>query len=258
MNLGVLYFNLAQAHYGKAPDPRHLDLAEQEYRTAFRIDPKFIPARINLAMFYDALGRKDDAEKLFREITELEPELAEAGSTLGLLLAEDERRMDGPPPRSSAAALSSDNPRIHYYELALQNSAHGGGGRSTEDGPADFGTSQSSLQFLHALAILYAAEALGQGDFLPRESSTSSNAIASGPSANPQWPRLLVLREKGRRFLGAIARLASCCRSAPLLLNEPRSPSFDRLQGLERRGRVQFERASPRAEDARRGRQRLS
>ncbi len=198
LNLGVLYFNLAQAHYGSpgAPDPRHLDLAEQEYRAALRIDPKFIPARINLAMFYDTLGRKDDAEKLFREIIELEPELAEAHYSLGLLLAEDERRMDeAAAALGRAAALASDNPRIHYnYGLALQKL-----GRPAEAEEAlktalrISGTSQSSLEFLHALAILYAQQKLWDKaiscaerilDLLERN--------RQWPEAqNPQWPRLL-------------------------------------------------------------------
>lgn len=94
-----------------------------------------------------------------------------------------------------AAALSSDNPRIHYnYGLALQRL----------DCPAEAeealktalrisGTSQSSIEYLHALAILYAQQKLWEKAISCAERILDLvERNRQWPEAqNPQWSRLL-------------------------------------------------------------------
>ena len=52
-NLGNLYLNL------KKPEK-----AVENYRAAIRIDDQFFPAKVNLAMLYNQMGRNDEAEEL--------------------------------------------------------------------------------------------------------------------------------------------------------------------------------------------------
>jgi tetratricopeptide (TPR) repeat protein len=195
LNLAVVYANLAEAHYG-APgraDPKYLALAENEYRTALKIEPDFIPARMNLAMLCDTLGRKDEAEALFHEIIDLDPEMAEAHYSLGLLLAENEIRMEeAVKSLGRAAELSPENARIHYnFGLALQKLQ-----RWTESEEAlkrsvrISGTSQQSLDALHALAILYA-----QQKRWDRAIVCAENLVEIQP-LNSQWNQFLAALRK--------------------------------------------------------------
>ncbi|NLS93337.1 MAG: tetratricopeptide repeat protein [Planctomycetaceae bacterium] len=190
LNLAVVDTNLAQAHFGAPgrPDPKYLALAEKEYRIALRIEPDFIPARINLAMLCDSLGRKDEAESLFRKVVELDPELAEAHYSLGLLMAEDESRMEEAVGfLGRAAELSLDNARIHYnYGLALQKLD-----RWEESEKALLksvrisGPSEASLDARYALALLYARQ--GQWD---RATACAEQLVRIQPH-HPQWQQFL-------------------------------------------------------------------
>ena len=74
-----------------------------------------MPAKINLAMLRDQKVRKAEAEALFREVTQLEPAMGEVSYSLGLLVAEDERRLaEAVDLLAKAAELAPENPRIHY------------------------------------------------------------------------------------------------------------------------------------------------
>jgi len=200
LNIGVVYANLGQYHYGDGTrlDPQYAAKAEAEYRTAIRLDPLFVPARINLAMLCDQQDRKHEAEALFREILRIEPDLGEVYYSLGLLLAENDDRMEEAAEMlGHAARLGPDNPRIHYnYGLALQKL-----GRTDEAADAlktairiSGGDSPQSTQFIHALAILYA-----QQEDWPRALACVEQLIHIEPE-NRQWPRLLEsLRQASRK-----------------------------------------------------------
>ncbi len=197
LNVAVVYTNLADAHYGvpSRPDPDYLARAEEEYRTAIRIEPDFIPARINLAMLCDTLGRKDEAETLFSEIIELDPDMAEAHYSLGLLLAENESRMeDAVRSLSRAAELAPENARIHYnLGLALQklerwNESEKALAQSVRISGAD----PQSLDAVHALAILYAQQKRWDDAI-----QCAENLIQMQPH-NSQWPQFLEMLRKER------------------------------------------------------------
>ncbi len=180
------HLNMAVIHAARG----QLDKAEAAYRTALRIDPEFIPARINLAMFYDSRGQKNKAEEQFRKAIEIDPKQGDVYYSLGLLLAEDENRLqEAATMLSTAAKLLSDNPRVHYnYGLALQKlgrleSAEKALIKARELAPA-------TPDYLHAIAILYA-----QQNQWPR-------AIAAAERLVQQYPReqaFTVLLEHLRR-----------------------------------------------------------
>ena len=185
LNVAVVYGNLG--NFAKA---------EEAYQTALRLDPDFVPARVNLAMLADRQGKKEEAEAQFRKVIQLEPELAEAHYSLGLLLAENEQRLDEAAKcLATARRLTPENPRIHYnYGLAVQKL-----GRVNEAEEALKSACRLSPQtaaFLHALAILYAQQ----------ENWNAAKACAEGLTrmepGNPQWGSLLDYFQQQSRQTG--------------------------------------------------------
>lgn len=99
-----------------------LDAAAEAYQTALRIDSSFVPAHLNVAMLYDRMREGGDAERLtaaaeasLQRAVRLQPEMAEAHYTLGLLLAETPARLEEAAQHlGRAAALDTTNARMHY------------------------------------------------------------------------------------------------------------------------------------------------
>jgi Flp pilus assembly protein TadD len=108
MNLGLL-----AVRHGDAA------MAEAEYRTALRLDPRFVPAMVNLADLDRMRGMDNQGEVLLRQAIAIEPGNADAHYALGLLLvrrhdpgALDELRQ--------ANALAPDSARYAYvYAVGL-------------------------------------------------------------------------------------------------------------------------------------------
>src|SRR5208337_3833094 len=75
LNLGLLYERRQLA-----------DQADAEYQTALRLDPKFVPAMVNLADLDRLRGMDSQGADLLRKAIALEPENAAAHHALGLLL----------------------------------------------------------------------------------------------------------------------------------------------------------------------------
>lgn len=92
--------------------------AEESYRAAIRIDPAFVPSRVNLAMLYNQFGRNSDAESLLRQALTLAPQLHELHYSLGLLLAEMGRLQEAEAELTTAADSMTGRPRI-LYNLGL-------------------------------------------------------------------------------------------------------------------------------------------
>ena len=67
LNCGVIYQDL-----------REEAAAERELRTALRLNPRYVPALLNLANLCEDLGRRDEACDLYRQILALEPKRHEA------------------------------------------------------------------------------------------------------------------------------------------------------------------------------------
>jgi tetratricopeptide (TPR) repeat protein len=192
LNMGVIYANLAQEELDRATSREQVlqatEKSYQAYRQALKIDPEFIPAKINLAMLCDQRGDKREAEQLFREIIRQEPEMAEPQYSLGLLLAEDEKRLaEAAEFLGKAAELSPENARIHYnYGLALQKLGRMDEAEAALKRALDKGkTTPAAPQFLYALAILYRQE--NQWD---RAIACVEQLQRMDPE-NPQWAALL-------------------------------------------------------------------
>lgn len=174
LNMAVVYTDLGE-----------VDKAEAQYQTALRLDPQFVPAKINLAMLRDQQGRKSDAESLFREVIRLEPKMGEVYYSLGLLVAEDDKRLaEAVDLLAKAAELAPQNPRIRYNcGLAFQKL--GRMPEAEESLLAAHKLSPQSADFLHALAIFYTQQK--QWD----RAIASARQLTRLEPNNPNWARLL-------------------------------------------------------------------
>jgi tetratricopeptide (TPR) repeat protein len=115
LNMAVLHENLGRR-----------DLAEVAYGTALRMDPFFVPARVNLVALYNATGRNADAERVLREGIKRTPGEGELYYSLGLLLAEEKRLPEAAEMLGKAAQLVPGRARVRYnYGLALQQLGRG-------------------------------------------------------------------------------------------------------------------------------------
>jgi predicted CXXCH cytochrome family protein len=111
LNLGLLKMRRKQ-----------LNEAEAEYRTALRLDPKFVPAMANLADLYRGLGRDQEGAALLSAATAIEPNNAAIKHSLGLLLVRQRNYREALPLFREAAALAPDNARYAYvYAVALNS-----------------------------------------------------------------------------------------------------------------------------------------
>ena len=98
-----------------------LEEATQDYLTALRLDPFFLPARFNLASLYNRQGLNNEAETTLRNGLDRTPNEGELHYSLGLLLAELQRLDEAMESLRRAADLIPTRARVRYnYGLALQ------------------------------------------------------------------------------------------------------------------------------------------
>lgn len=111
VNLGVLH--TLRGQYREA---------ENQYRTALRLEPRLIQTYINLADLYRILGREDQGETALRQALDIAPEDATAHHALGLLLARQNRMDEGIESLRRAAELAPQNARFSYVYAVAVNS----------------------------------------------------------------------------------------------------------------------------------------
>lgn len=124
LNLGVFRYNIALE---QLPSPLTLERFRnatepvvQHYLNSLRIEPSFIPSRINLGMLYNEREEPEKAEQEFRNVLKYDPNMGETYYSLALLLAEQSRFEESLEPFQKAIALLPDRSRIRYnYGLAL-------------------------------------------------------------------------------------------------------------------------------------------
>ena len=96
--------------------------AESHYETALRLEPEFVPARVNLADLYKVQQRESEGEQLLRLGLSQVPESAELNFSLGLLLVRTDRSTQALSYLRRAAEMQPEAPRFPYvYGVALQS-----------------------------------------------------------------------------------------------------------------------------------------
>jgi predicted CXXCH cytochrome family protein len=101
--------------------------AEQAYRTALRLDPRFAPAYVNLADLYRLQQRDGEGEHLLRDGIDKVTYDADLRHTLGLLLVRQKRLGEAMPWLRQASEAEAGNAHYSYvYALALQGAGDRG------------------------------------------------------------------------------------------------------------------------------------
>jgi predicted CXXCH cytochrome family protein len=114
VNLGTFYANRGDA-----------EQAETEFRAAIALDPNFIPAYVNLADLYRAMGRDADGERSLREGLVKVPGDASLHHALGLALVRLQRLDEALAELKRATELDPANARFVYvYAVALHSTGN--------------------------------------------------------------------------------------------------------------------------------------
>jgi tetratricopeptide (TPR) repeat protein len=101
--------------------------AEAELRAALALDPRFVPAAVNLADLYRAGGRDAEGERVLRDAVRRVPQSAAGRHALGLLLVRQRRLADALPELEAAARLDPDTARYGFvYAVALHDAGRPG------------------------------------------------------------------------------------------------------------------------------------
>jgi tetratricopeptide (TPR) repeat protein len=103
-------YNLANLYVAQKQPQR----AVENYQAAIKIDNLFYPAKVNLAMLYNQMGKNNEAEILLREVATSHPEMYEVHYSLGLLLAEEKKYAEAANYLKQAARGQPTRARIHY------------------------------------------------------------------------------------------------------------------------------------------------
>jgi tetratricopeptide (TPR) repeat protein len=149
-----------QAAFAEALKTRHDYLRRltvkplELYHQSLRVDPEFIPSRINLAMLHNERGEPKEAEEQFREVLRIDPTQGDAAYSLGLLLAELGRVDEAGEQLKNAAGLRPENTRIRY-NLALLLMQQERRQEAQKELEAILKIEPDNISFLYALAILH-------------------------------------------------------------------------------------------------------
>jgi len=99
-----------------------LELARDEYETALRLGPWFVPSYVNLADLHRQTQRDDEAERVLRAGLAQVGDSAELSHALGLTLVRQGRNSDAIAELARAVKLAPESPRYAYvYGIALHS-----------------------------------------------------------------------------------------------------------------------------------------
>ena len=96
------------------------DQAVAEYKKAISLDHKFTPALNNLAMLYNSVGKNGEAEKYFKQALAVRPKFYPLAYSLGLLLVEEGKYSEALTYLKKASDGLPNRARIHYNLAMLQ------------------------------------------------------------------------------------------------------------------------------------------
>ncbi|GHT26352.1 hypothetical protein FACS18942_03650 [Planctomycetales bacterium] len=153
------------------------------YLQSVKVEPEFVPSRINLAMLYNERGEAKEAEEQFRKVLQINPQDGDVWYSLGLLFAETGKTKEAEEALKNAAEFRSSNPRIHYnYALLLMQA-----GKRKEALPeleAALKSEPDNIAFLYSLAVLHIQNGSKNDAF-----KVIDKLIQLEPD-NPQWKAL--------------------------------------------------------------------
>ncbi len=110
--------NLANFHFQQGK----VEEAEKSFAESRRRSARFVPAYVNQADMYRALGWEAAGERILREGIEALPQAASIHHALGLLLIRTDRREAALKSLAQAYRLDPENPRFGYvYGIALDS-----------------------------------------------------------------------------------------------------------------------------------------
>jgi Tfp pilus assembly protein PilF len=112
LNIGLLQLRSGQAN-----------AAEDAYRTALRLDPRFVPALVNLADLDRMRGQEQQATERLRQAVAITPGNADAWHALGLALVRQRHAADALAALQRAHELAPDDARYAYVYAVALNSA---------------------------------------------------------------------------------------------------------------------------------------
>jgi Tfp pilus assembly protein PilF len=112
LNIGLLHLRSGQPA-----------AAEDAYRTALRLDPRFVPALVNLADLDRMRGQNQEGADLLHQAVGLEPGNADAWHALGLALVRRHNAAEALPALRRASDLAPANARYAYVYAVALNSA---------------------------------------------------------------------------------------------------------------------------------------
>ena len=126
-------YESAQAFNADTPEARaalgsfhakqgRLTEGEASLLSAIQLDPRYVPAYVNLADVYRLMGRDAESEKVLRSALGRVPKSAELHHALGLTLVRLSRTSDAMAALRQSAQLAPDNPRYCYVLAAALNS----------------------------------------------------------------------------------------------------------------------------------------
>ena len=113
LNLGILHAAM-----------KNTDKARSAYRKALEIEPRFVPAIVNLADLYRELGQDEEGAKVLQQGIEQVPDSAEIRHALGLLKVRQGASDAAFPHLRKAVELDPENLRYRYV-LAIALNSHG-------------------------------------------------------------------------------------------------------------------------------------
>jgi len=117
------WVNLAGFHFRQG----RVEEAEQDFAEARRRGARFVPAYVNQADMYRALGREADGERILREGVAALPQDASLHHALGLLLVRTGRGEEAREQLGQAWRLGPESPRFGYvYGIALDSAGQRG------------------------------------------------------------------------------------------------------------------------------------
>jgi tetratricopeptide (TPR) repeat protein len=97
-------------------------LAEQAYQKALDIEPQFVPALINLADLYRAIGSDGEASALLQRAVEIAPDSANSNHAYGLYLVRSGKQDEALKYLETATRQQDASPRhVYVYAVALDS-----------------------------------------------------------------------------------------------------------------------------------------